>query len=136
MDFWQISGIAHHSYSVISLTRRISAQIVLATCPEARFCSEILRCAACERDLERPRVLLSAVHVTVRCCLCDIVMLSSCRGGSGGPFLYTPVGVELRCACNPHAPIKLNPNEAARNDDAEVIGAARRNNLGDARGDH
>ena len=42
-----------------------------------------------ERDLERPRVLLSAVHVTVRRCLCDIVMLSSCafvvRGGSAGP---------------------------------------------------
>ena len=95
MDFWQISGIAQ-SYSVISLTRRISAQIVLATCPEARFCSEILgflsalrggagRCAACERDLERPRVLLSAVHVTVRCCLCDIVMLSLCALSEGVP---------------------------------------------------
>ena len=30
------------------------------------------------RGLERPRVLLSAVHVTVRCRLCDILMLSSC----------------------------------------------------------
>ena len=38
------------------------------------------------RDLERLRVLLSAVHVTVRRGLCDIVMLSSCalsEGGSG-----------------------------------------------------
>ena len=42
------------------------------------------RCAG-ERDLERPRVLLSAVHVTVRRCLCVIVML----GSGGPPFLYT-----------------------------------------------
>ena len=32
---------------------------------------------ASERGLERPRVLLSAVRVTVRRRLCDIVMLSS-----------------------------------------------------------
>ena len=39
---------------------------------------------------ERPRVLLRAVRVTVRCCLCDVVMLSSCALSEGlpGPFLY------------------------------------------------
>ena len=38
-----------------------------------------------ERDLERPRVLLSAVQVCVRRCLCGIVMLSSCALSEGVP---------------------------------------------------
>ena len=57
---------------------------------------EVCRCERdLDMDLERPRVLLSAVHVTVRRCLCDIVcadavLVCVVRGGSGGPLLYTP----------------------------------------------
>ena len=57
----------------------------------ARGSWEVCRCERdLDMDLERPRVLLSAVHV--RRCLCDIVMLSSCalsEGSGGPPFLYT-----------------------------------------------
>ena len=49
---------------------------------------EVCRCERdLDMDLERPRVLLSAVHVTVRRCLCDIVMLSE---GVPGAFTLCP----------------------------------------------